>query len=68
MQRKNHGHGNRDGADDPTPGQICLACRDIQDGWTQVEERVRRTGTSTVEPYEVQIVATPIEFDGEAIT
>ena len=43
---RNHGVNIRDHGDDPTPTMIRKACRRIQDGWTEIEELQRRTGSA----------------------
>lgn len=41
------------GENDPTPSEIEKACREIQDGWTPTQKRIRRTGRVAYELVEV---------------
>jgi len=43
----------------PTPEQIRDGCREIQDGWSEGDERQRRTGSSRVAAVEVMVIRIP---------
>ncbi len=50
-------NGQQDIADSPTPSEIRMACRNIRAGWSESQERSRRTGSVAIERCEFPTVA-----------
>jgi len=51
---------------DPPPDELAERIKEVRDGWTEAQERYRRTGSSVPVPYEIEIVSEDVFFTGKA--